>query len=170
MGFGKDGKGVIIRETVGLTIGALVAGAVVKHTAGLTLGEDFRIIKTEFFVNQLANFGAVGDSIIIGICNGELSETEIAESLAVDGPNDRNDRVPEEQAMRAVWPIVHIKGNSTTVPEQPPNDGLPMEKVLRWTFSNPEGWSWYAQNPLQGALTTGAVFQIRAKYFGVWVT
>lgn len=169
MGFGKDGKGVIIRETVILTIGNLAANAVVKHTAGLTLVEDFRIIKTEYFITQTGIWGAVGDEVIIGICNGELSVTEIAETLNLDGPGNRNNAVANERAMRAVWPLIQLKGESTTIISQPSNDGKINEHVLRWTFNNPEGWSWFAYNPLTGALTSGAIFSVKCKYFGVWL-
>ncbi len=169
MGFGKDGKGAIIRENVTITVGGLAAVAVIKGTS-LSISEDFRILKTEYFISQSGNWGAVGDEVIIGFADDELSVGEIAECLNVDGPVDRNDRLAEERVMRAVWSLIDLKGDSTTVVMQPPNDGKFMEHKPRWTFSNPEGWTWFAYNPLSGALTAGAVFIINAKYFGVWVT
>jgi len=169
MGFGKDHKGAIIRETQLLTLGGLAAGASIKAGA-LTLGDDFRILKTEWQISQRGNWGAVGDEVIIGIADNELSVAEIAECIDADGPLDRNDNLANERAMRPVWTLIDIKGKSTTVVEEVPNDGMMMTFNLRWTFSNPEGWTFFGHNPLGGALTTGAVFFITAKHFGVWVT
>jgi len=169
MGFGKDGKGIIIRETVQLVAGALASLAVVKNTAGLTLVEDFRIIKLEYLMSQQGPWGAVNDSCIIGICNGELSVTEIAEALNLDGPGNPNNAVANERAGRAVWPLFSMTGEAVAIHSLPPNNGMMMEKILRWTFNNPEGWSWFLYNPLAGALTADLQVSIKVKYFGVWV-
>ncbi len=172
MGFGKDGKGQILRETVVITPGALGAAAVVEHTGGITLQTtSFRILKAEFFISQSGAFAAEGDEVIIGFANGELTAAEIAECINVDGPPDRNSRVDEERAMRAVWLLADLKEptDGTTGYALPLNNGLPMEFTPRWTFTPTEGWDWFAFNPLAGALTTGSSFRITAKYFGVWV-
>ncbi len=172
MGFGKDGKGAIIRETVVITVGGLAAGSSIKNTGGVTLQTtSFRILKTEMFVHQLGAWAAEGDEVIIGICNGDLSVAEISESINVDGPVDRNDRIKQEQAERAVWLLVDLKeGAEGALANSPPaNDGLPWTFNLRWTFIPTEGWDWFAFNPLAGALTAGAVFRLTMKHYGVWV-
>lgn len=172
MGFGKDGKGVIIREIASITVGNLAARTVVKAAAGVTLQTTkFRILKTEYLITQTGSFGADGDSVFIGICDGELSASEIEECLEANGPNDRNDRVPEERAERPVWLLAHYKDpvDAGAGFPQPANNGLPMEHTPRWTFTPTEGWSYFAYNPLLGALTSGATFSIYAKHFGVWV-
>lgn len=172
MGFGKQGTGEILHERATLTIGGLAAAAAIKSTAGLldNLLDDFRIIKTEYLISQVGNWGAVGDEIYFGICNGELTVAEIAANIVSNGPQNRNDRGRQESSMRAVWVLGQLKGSSTTIVEDVLDGGKVQEKTLRWTFSNPEGWSWFAFNPLTGALTTGAVFSITAKHFGVWVS
>ncbi len=172
MGFGKDGKGAILRERTSVTVGGLAAGAVIKATAGIggNLQEDFRILKTEYQIIQTGNWGAVGDQILIGVADNEMSVTEMAQCLTNDGPTDRNDRVSTEVSERPVWLLNHFVGESTTVLRQPAEDGKLMDMSLRWTFSDPEGWTWFAFNPLTGALTSGAVFLIQAKHYGVWVT
>ncbi len=172
MGFGKDHKGVIIRESVTLTIGALGAGSVVLHTSGAALQTtSFRMIKAVYTISQLGAWAADGDEVLIGIANGELSTQEIAECLTAQGPDDRNDALGSEQAGRAVWVLADIKDTSVTgfAFSDPINDGMPMEKVLRWTFTPTAGWNWFAFNPLTGTLTTGAVFKVIATYYGVWV-
>ncbi len=174
MGFGKDGKGVIMRESATITVGALASGAVVKHTGGVSLQTtSFRILKTEYFISQNAAFAAEGDEVIIGIANGALSTAEIAASVTNNGPGDRNDTPEADVSERAVFlvgPQIKETQTATTGYGEPmPNNGMPMEFSLRWTFTPTEGWDWFAFNPLSGALTTGAVFLITAKHFGVWV-
>ncbi len=172
MGFGKDGKGVIIREDVLLTAGGLAAISAVKSTEGITLQTtSFRVIKTTYFVVVRGSFGAEGDEVIIGIADGTLSTAQIAEVMNNNGPADRNAMVSAAIADRAVWPLVQIKepADSATSYPLPVNNGMPMEKSLRWTFTPTEGWDWFLFNPLAGALTTGLVVAIFATHFGVWV-
>ncbi len=167
MGFGKDGKGAMIRERHIITLGALVAGAVLKSDAQLAIEEDFRIIKTEVFPSLLTH--AVGEApIYFGIADNELSVTEIAEALEVDGPLDRNDRVKVEQAERPVWILGQFLGDQQDVSDNPFPVGI--VKNLRWTFSNPEGWTWFAFNGGPDNLTTGAFLRLYAVHYGVWVT
>ncbi len=172
MGFGKDGKGAIIRETVIVTPGALAAGAAILGTAGVTLDTtSFRILKTDYFVSQRTAWQADGDEIYIGLANGTLSVTEIAETMGNDGPVDRNESVAAAIAERAVWPLLDLKDlpPSGASFSEPSNNGQKMSFNPKWTFTPTEGWSWFAFNPLSAALTTGAVFVIHATHYGVWV-
>ncbi len=170
MGFGKDGKGVIIRSYDTITLGALGAPAVKKQDNALVLGEDFRMIKSEIYAHLFGAAFVEGDGpLLIGIANNELTATEIDECLAVDGPLDRNDRLSEERAMRAVFPLFLMPndvGNNLVEG----NYGKPHTDTIRWTFSNPEGWTVFAGNIGTGALTTGGVIILQQKYYGVWVT
>ncbi len=170
MGFGKDGKGAILRETVIIAPGTLGTASIVLSTSGVVLEDDFRIIKTEYFLLEQAGPGALGDTVILGIANGELSAAEIGEAIFTDGPNDRNDRLLTERAERAVWLLCARVATSTSAPQVAINDGMPMEKVLRWTFSNPEGWNWFFFNPDEAAMTGDWRHTVVAKHFGVWVT
>ncbi len=172
MGFGKDGKGVILREVATITVGALAAGAVVKHSGGVVLETtSFRILKTEYFAVMSTAFQGEFDQILLGIANGALTTTQIAEAIEVNGPDDRNDRVEAEQAMRAVWLVNHLQeqGDSANAIQDQLNNGNVMHFSLKWTFTPTEGWDWFAFNPLGAAITTGPVIKIFAKHFGVWV-
>lgn len=169
MGFGKDGKGVIIREIVDITVGALADNSCIKQTAGglgSDLNEDFRLIKTEYYIH--ANGWQAGEGpVYVGVANNELTTTEIAESLTISGPQDRSDRLNEEKATRATWLFGSINASDAyRTPEGTP----PQEKSLRWTFTAGDGWTWFAHNNSGGTLTTGLVIRIIAKHFGVWVT
>lgn len=163
MGFGRDGKGVIIREDVDITLGTLAQNTAIKATSGGLGGamdEDFRMIKSEF--NAAFEMQAAGDEFYIGIADNELTVAEIAECLAVNGPIAMNDNLGRERAERPVWLLGIFSNNSKN------QHLLPVEFKLRWTFSNDEGWTWFAFNPAADALTTGAIVNIHAKHYGVW--
>ncbi len=172
MGFGKDGKGAIIREVATITIGALAAGAAVKHTGGAVLQTtSFRILKTKYFLVMSTAFQGEFDQVLIGMANGALSVTEIAESISSNGPDDRNDRAGMETAERAVFLVAQMREPSAQANgiNEAIGDNLALNENFRWTFTPTEGWDWFAFNPLGGAITTGAVVKIFAKHYGVWV-
>ncbi len=163
MGFGKDGKGQIFYETSILAPGALAAKDALVDPNGQynqgTLLEDVRILKSEIKIDVRS--GTAGDVVLIGMANGELSAAEIEGSLE-STPLNSNDRGELEKALRAVFPIVQF-----TIGDDPAS--IDIVKTLRWTFNNPEGWSWWMYNPRTAAMTTGAEIILFAKHFGVWV-
>lgn len=161
-GFGKDGKGQIGYQQTRTALGALAANDVITAAAAVAITEDFRMTKMEVF----GFWKDVGDeeSIIIGLADAELSDAEIEECIEAT-PLDRNDHLNLERSHRPVWPVAILtndnSGNgsrtfSTTV-------------VPRWTFSNADGWKWWAYNPDDAALTTGSELILFQKWFGVWV-
>ncbi len=169
MGFGKDGKGTIIVEANMITLGALADDAAILADGSLTIGEDFRILKSELFVGTNETIAAGDGPIYFGVANGELSVAEIAEALVQSGPQNRNDAARTEQAMRKIE-ILAVFG-----PGQ--NNGTgdlawkgPIVTKPRWTYSDPEGWNYFAFNQSGGVLVTGTVLRYRAKHYGVWVT
>ncbi len=168
---------MIIVDTDAITLLNLAANAVVKEDSPLTLGEDYRMIKVEMAAHLLS-LGAVDDlPINLYVTDNEMSEAEIAEAIVVGGPLDRNDRVAMERAERPVF-LLGTFGSLGAVPAVdgdypllgPKGQQGIIEKVVRWTFSNPEGWAVAAFNASGGILTTGAVVQLQMKFFGVWVT
>lgn len=164
MGFGKDGKGAILIEADGITLGTLADRTAVKANAQLAIQDDFRIIKTEVKA-MCQGLTAQEYPVYFGIADHELSVAEIKECLDTDGPLDRNDRVAVERAERPVWLLGQFgRASSSEL------IAVEVEKTLRWTFSNPEGWTFFAFNHSGGALTTGGSIRFQAKHFGVWVT
>jgi len=168
-GFGKDGKGQIVRQADIITLATLAdATALLQdNTSNLTLVEDYRILKLDYHVG-LNEVIADGDGpIYFGICDGELTITEIAEQLVQTGPLSRNDNARTEQSLRPIW-ILEVFG-----PEKQ-GGGRPNwrqgTKNLRWTFSDPQGWNFFAFNQSGGVLVTGNVLRFRAESYGVWVT
>lgn len=168
MGFGKDGKGQILRENCAIALSTLADATAIKATSGGLAGnmqEDFRIIKSEIFVYVEGH--TVGEGLItIGLADNELSVAEIAECLDVNGPVDRNDHLNAERVMRPVFEVCQIGETTMEIP----NEGLPLEKTFRWTFPAAEGWCWFAYNDSGAALTTGTIVRIRVKHYGVWLT
>ncbi len=169
MGFGKDGKGVIIREDDIITLATLASKTVVKQDAALVMAEDFRMIKVRSFIHLHGGTFTDNDGpLIIGIANDELTVAEIKECLEANGPLNRNDRIPEERSMRAVFELAMLQFVEGGAVVQQIVE-TPLESIIRWTFSNPEGWTWFAYNFGGSALATGGVIKLRNKYFGVWV-
>ncbi len=173
-GFGKDGKGVIVRETVTKALVTLAAntGIVISGgDIGITLTDDFRILATEYLASlQLATFVAGDGPIELYLANGDLSLADFVESIEATGPLNRNDRDLNEKVMRwskCLGQIAFVEENAAGGVLLPADGGV--GKITpRWTFSKGVGWQWFAYNTGQ-ALTTGATVKIRAKHYGVWV-
>ncbi len=172
MGFGKDGKGQIIREFItDGALGALAAKDVVAFQ-GPAIAEDFRILKSEVYaiVNALTTNEANG--LLFGIANGELSAAEIEECIEAQGPLNANDRVATERAMRNVkiLGMGHAEPEAgTEVTFENEHGGPLLLNKHRWTYHNPQGWDWFIYN-IGGSLTTGGLLQLVASHYGLWIT
>ncbi len=167
----KD-TGVIWRTIDATALGALAGDAAIIVANDLTPSEDFRALKVETFAEVVSLTAGQGDSLLYGIANGELSAVEIAECLTIDGPDDRNDANGNEKAMRAVWLIGKLVKPAVSAVDGPiiGREGGPMMTwKKRWTFSNPEGMSWFIFNA-GATLTTGASCRTQATVYGLWVT
>ncbi len=173
-GFGKDGKGVIIRETVTQALGTLATdtGIVISQgDIGGTLSDDFRILKTEFLAAlQGATFDSGDGPIELYLANADLSLADFEASIEATGPLNRADRDVNEAVMRyskclgQIAMVAENTGGGSILPL----DGSVGELIPRWTFSKGVGWQWFAYNT-GATLATGALIKIRAKHYGVWV-
>lgn len=166
MGFGKDGKGVIIHEDVTIALLTLAGGAVLS-AGNVALQDDFRIIKSEYFA-RLDGFTVAEGPLLLVLADAELQDIEIAQACLAQ-PSDRNDNVENERSHRPVFNCGYFSGNAATG-QVGQSDGRLAEKTIRWTFSDTEGWEWAILNLGSGALSTGAVVAVYAKHYGVWVT
>ncbi len=171
MGFGKDGKGVIIRESRNQTIGTLGAGVALIVGTKLATLERFRIIKAELIASVFGATAGDQNAMFVGLADGDLTVAEIEAAIEANGPLGPNDRITMAIAERPAWWF--------GVTEQEPNadprafkgrNGSPvMEETIRWTFARTKSWNWFVYN-MGEAPTTGATVRIRSKLFGVWVT
>ncbi|CAN8138849.1 hypothetical protein THIOSC15_1170001 [uncultured Thiomicrorhabdus sp.] len=164
-GFGKDGRGSITYENLQQALGTLGNRTAItidtSRSSHNDLGDDFRIIKME--VTAAWNGWTAGEGpVLIGLASGELTVAEIAECLE-SAPSDRNSHDAMASAHWPVWPLGFVNGyNGET--------RITVEKTIRWTFSDPEAFQFFAYNMDAGSLTTGSSVTILAKIFGVWVT
>ncbi len=177
MGFGKDGKGAILREDTTITLAALAADDVVLGSSSLSLDGDFRILKSEIIANIRGLTGGEGAALILYMANGDLNAASIEATIEQNGPQARNDRDRQEIAERWVRRIGITGEQSSTVVStrlfrNEHNGGL-LELKPRWTFVRRRtaadgGWSWAIYN--NGVtLTTGATVHLLATHYGVWV-
>ncbi len=170
MGFGKDGKGAIIRENLTITLGGLASGSAITGTA-LVLGAPFRILKSEIFAHCDALTAGDGQGLLLGIANGELSAADIAGCLTTNGPLDFNDRSGLETAERNVKVLsaTEFRDTAATSRSFSGEDGGPMiTSKHRWTYGAPEAWDWFVFND-GPTITTGAVVRIVVVHFGMWI-
>ncbi len=172
MGFGKDGKGVIIRDDDIITLGTLAGQTVVKQDSPLGILEDFRILKQRHWWNLTGGALVDGDGpLIMGICNDELSVGEIGEVMQAGGPLNRNDRERTEFAERGVHLFPEGKAMIPFLAQtaDPTVTYGFFESKHRWTYNNPEGWALFLWNKGAGALTTGGTLRVTSEFYGVWV-
>ncbi len=171
MGFGKDHKGVIIRERPVITLGALGAATGILSTGGTrlsdSLGNNFRILKTTVMVSKIDQTSDEG-SLLLYMVDGELSLTEIEQSIENSGPVDRNDADQRERSERWVTPVAMLNASTDITVAGGPAYSLPIEFSPRWTFSNPEAWDWFVYNA-GAAMTTGTIITLLVTHYGVWV-
>ncbi len=174
MGFGKDGKGAILYDSVNnIDIGALAGNDAIlvanRYDSGVML-EDFRIIKVDYWIGIRPSQTTTlyGGPIIVGLAHGDLTAAEIEEVLE-STVLSAGDIVASDVALRPVWPLEMILmpdadlGNSS--------DLVRKDSVnIRWTFNDPEGWVWFVYNAGTVALVAGNGITILAKIFGMWVT
>ncbi len=169
MGFGKDGKGVIITDDDIITLSTLANNASIKQSAPPAITEDFRMIKMELSATLVGNT-STENPIDLYLVNDELTVAEIAASISGPGPLGRSDRGGQELAERAIFLLGTFAGVDANLPLKGADgqEGV-INKTVRWTFSDAQGWAIAAHNRSGGTLTTGSVIRLATKFFGVWL-
>ncbi len=171
MGFGKDGKGVIIRDSTSQALGALASGAGIIIGTKLALTSDFRMIKLEAIGTFSSLTNPEGRGLALYIVDGQFSVAEIEVAIEGNGPLGPNQSDAAEIAMRfEKWlgeVLSPATGEGVAIAVGKQTVAL-MEETIRWTFSAAQSWNFFVYN--HGAtLTTGSNFIVRSKSFGVWV-
>ncbi len=170
MGFGKDNKGVIIREARSQALGALAAQAGILIGTKLAITDSFRMLKAigSFVIDGLT--GVEGPGLLLYLANGDLSLAEAEAAIELSGPLDRSDRVNGPIAERFVQ-LVGSTGDPDGAKASflDAHTGAPVIVAKpRWTFGVTDSWNWIVYNN-GAALTTGATVKLRVQDFGVWV-
>ncbi len=171
MGFGKDGKGVILMEARSQALGALSNGSGILIGTKLAITDSFRMLKAigHFGISGLTT--QEGSGLLLYLANGNLSLAEAEAKIELSGPLDRSARPEVELAERFVK-LVGVTGPPVAGLEQVVIDAFSNAPVIvtkpRWTFGATDSWNWILYNHGQN-LTTGATISIRVEDFGVWV-
>ncbi len=176
MGFGKDGMGVILKQSISQAILTLANDTGLLITAKPATLERFRMLKSEIVaVVEGITAGELG-ALTLWLADGDLSLTEIEEAIELTaGPLGPNDPVNDAIAERPVWFVGMLENGagSGAAPERGFRDkdtnGPLCVMKPRWTFARTKSWNFVAYN-MGAAPTTGAVINLRVKNFGVWVT
>ncbi len=179
MGFGKDGKGAIIKENTAISIGALAGQGIVGVNSSVLLDMDFRILRADVTCVLRGLTAGEGNGLILYLSQGILATADQELNIEQNGPIRLGERIEEEVADRWVR-RVGITDNAATAGTgltersfiNRYNGGL-LEIEPRWTFrrgrtATEGGWNWAVYN--SGAtLTVGATAQVLATHYGVWV-
>ncbi len=177
MGFGKDGKGAIVKEQTTISLGALAAQDVTIANSAVQLDEDFRILKSEITGVIRAMTSLEGQGLILYMTEGDLDATQIEGNIEQNGPLRQGAQIEEEIASRWVRRVGITMGPTVNETERVFKNkyaGGLLEINPRWTFrrgrtATEGGWNWAVYN--DGAtLTSGGVVQLLATHYGVWVS
>ncbi len=177
MGFGKDGKGAIVKEKTNLTIGALAAQALIGVNSDVLLDMDFRILRSDITCVLEGITSLEGTGLILYMWEGDLTDAQAEANIEQDGPRRLGDKVEEEIASRWVRRVAITIGPTVNETERVFTNkygGGLLDIEPRWTFRRGRtaslgGWNWGVYN--DGAtLTSGATARIMATHYGVWVT
>ncbi len=170
MGFGKDGKGVIIRDNRTQALTTLDVDKALIIGSNLAVLERYRMIKVELYATIRGLTTGEGTGLLIGIADGDLTTSEIEVAIELNGPFGPNDSVNIAIADRFTKLMGAVdRETGTEAIFENDEGGHMMSETIRWTFARTKGWSYFVYN-MGGQFTTGATVDLRAKSFGVWVT
>ncbi len=175
LGFGKDGRGAIVRETRSQSLGTLAQDTALIIGTKLATTEVFRMLKAEVFCRINGLTSGEGSGLLLLLADGDLTVTEVGEAVNIDGPLGPNDAVNAALAERLVLNIGAVEGNgddaaaptARVIKDMLSNAPFCVPKP-RWSFQRTKSWNWVIFNR-GDALTTGAQVRIDAKSYGVWV-
>ncbi len=175
MGFGKDGKGAIVKEQLAFTLGALAGQAPQLANSSVILDSDFRILKSIVTGVITGLTGSEGNGLLLYLTQGDLSVGEVEANIELNGPLRMGDREPMEVSERWVRLLgaINVAASATEIMFRNENNGPILKINPRWTFRRGRtgtegGWNWVVYND-GVSITTGSTCRILATHYGVWV-
>ncbi len=81
MGFGKDGKGAIVKEQTTFALGALAARDVIGAASAVELDMDFRILRSDITAVAVAVTSLEGQGLILYMTEGDLTDAQIEANI-----------------------------------------------------------------------------------------
>ncbi len=177
MGFGKDGKGAIVKEQTNLTIAALAGQDYVAVNSNVQLDMDFRILKSEITAVLTEITSLEGAGLILYMAEGDLDAALVEANIEQSGPTRLGQQAEEEVASRWVRRVAMSPNDTVNNTERAmlnEHGGALLTLNPRWTFRRARsatdgGWNWGIYNS-GVTLTTGATCRIICTHYGVWVT
>ncbi len=176
MGFGKDGKGAIVKENTSLTLAGLAGQDTALANSSVALDKDFRILRSDITAVVRGITSLEGQGLILYLSEGDLDATLVEANIELNGPLALGDRDNEEIAGRWVRRVGILMSPSVNETERVFSNkygGGLLSIEPRWTFrrrrtSTQGGWDWVVYNS-GVTITTGATVQILCTHYGVWV-
>ncbi len=177
MGFGKDGKGAIVKEQDSFALGALAGQALVGNASNVSLDMDFRILRSDIMATLTGITSLEGAGLVLYMAEGDLTDAQTEENIEQNGPVRLGAQVEEEIASRWVRRVAVSPGDMVNNTERSMLNkygGPLLSMEPRWTFRRARtaaegGWRWAVYND-GVTLTSGTSLRILATHYGVWVT
>ncbi len=113
MGFGKDGKGAIIRESRVQLLGALAESSAIFIGTKLAMVDRFRMLKAKMIGTLNGLTAGESNGLLLGLADGSLSLAEVEATFEIEGPLTRFDVQKTDEAERPVWMIGVAEGGSS---------------------------------------------------------
>ncbi len=176
MGFGKDGKGAIVKEQTIFSLGALAGQDALGNDSDVLLDMDFRILRSDITAVITGMTSLEGVGLILYMTQGILTTAESEVNIEQNGPLRLGEKIEEEIASRWVRRVGIVTTPTVNEVERTFENkygGSLLNLEPRWTFrrgrtASEGGWNWLVYN--DGiTITTGATVRILATHYGVWV-
>ncbi len=155
-----DFQALRVEQEIG--VGALINGNVLTSTM-TALGEtEYQVVSMDLVWSK--RDGTAGEGPFqVGVANGDLNATEIAEALDAN-PTSPADIVLRERAKR---PVRHV-GSFAGLGEENLNDGKPIRTRLWTKLANGIEMEFWVRNRSGATLTTGMVVNVSGVIYGYW--
>ncbi len=159
-----NGKFQVLKFDLNIALAALAAGAVLSNPM-TTLGTTkFRVVSTDMYISMTDHTATEGP-IEVGIFNGDLSNTEVAEALDAS-PSGPNDIIARERLRRPVRRVGLVRGLTT---EELLFDGRSRRTKMHTVLDEGTELEVYFRNQSAAPLTTGTQMHVIGQIYGYWI-
>ncbi len=160
----RTGKFVVFNVDQSVVLGTLGAGTI-GSSAVTGLGVTRVKIISVDLMYSLTGFTSGEGPIVVGIANGDLSNTEIGEALDAQ-PTSQTDIIANERRRRPVRRMGVFSGVAVS---ETLNDGKAIRQKLFTTLDEGTELLVWARNQDTSALTTGATVDVFGKVYAEWM-
>ncbi len=169
MGFGKDGKGAMLRQHQQMALATLANDAGIILGTKPPINDDFRMLKWEGVCTIENCTNGEAGALSLWMVDGDLSLAEAMAALDSNAPTDLNDNPGEAVASRFVKLIAVLVGDTGDERTFIGRNGSPvLELPIRWTFASTKSFNFLIVND-GDQLTTGCIVNLRGTAFGVFI-